>query len=69
MKIVYGIDKLMKAPVKGVEVYKPDDELPEANVIIISATFDFSAIKKSIADKVDYPIISLEEVVMGCDDI
>lgn len=69
VKIVYGIDKLMKAPVKGVEVYKPDDELPEANVIIISATFDFSAIKKSIADKVDYPIISLEEVVMGCDDI
>ena len=67
--IAYGIDKGKRIPMKDFTIYKPNDNLPEVDAIIVSATFDFNAIKKSLSEKVNYPIISLEEVIMGCTDI
>lgn len=67
--IAYGIDKTKKVSEDNFVIYDPNDKLPEVDAIIVSATFDFNAIKKSLSEKVNYPIISLEEVIMRCSDI
>ena len=67
--LMYGIDKTKKVSVDNFTVYNLNDKLPEVDAIIVSATFDFNAIKKSLSEKVNYPIISLEEVIMRCGDI
>lgn len=69
VEIAYGIDKRLKTSMPDVAIYQLDEDLPEVDAIIVSATFDFNAIKKSLTEKVDYPVVSLEEIIMGCVDI
>lgn len=66
VKVVYGIDKLSKEKLSNFVIYNPNDNLPKADVVIVSATFDFYIIKKSLTEIVKCPIISLEDVIMEC---
>lgn len=44
-------------------LYTPDDSLPEADVIIVTAVHYYEEIEKELKEKVNCPIISLEEVI------
>lgn len=40
-----------------------EDDLPEVDAIIVTAVYYFEEIEEELSEKVDYPIISLEDVV------
>lgn len=60
----YGIDRDICCSIGRIdEVYFPEDELPETDVIVVTPYSAFGAIKKGLEEKADCPIISLEDVV------
>lgn len=65
LSVEYIIDK--NADYMNVDVeatlYTPDDSLPKADVIIVTAVHYYEDIEKELRDKVTCPIISLEEVI------
>lgn len=63
IEVAYAIDKNASALYSEVEIYTPDDELPEVDAIIVTATFYFEKIEEMLAGKVDCPVISLEEIL------
>lgn len=60
----YGIDHNICNSIARIrEIYYPEDDLPETQAIVVSPYAAFEAIRKTLAERVDCPIISLEEVV------
>lgn len=59
------IDKGVVKSCFGMAVQSPEENLDiDADVIIVTATFAFDAIKKSLLDKgIDIPVVSLEDVI------
>ena len=64
IQVDYGIDQDISCSIARIsEVYFPEDDLPETDVIVVTPYSAFGAIKKQLEIKVKCPIISLEEVV------
>ena len=63
IEVVYGIDRNKTGVAAGVPMYSPDDELPDADVIVVSAISYFDEIATMLEEKTDCPVISLEDVV------
>lgn len=62
--IDYGIDREICNSITRIDrVYFPDDDLPEADAIIVTPYSSFESIKNKLKEKVNCPIISLEEVI------
>lgn len=60
----YGIDRDISCSIARIEeVYTPEDELPDTDTIVVTPYAVFEEIKKNLENKVNCPIISLEEVV------
>lgn len=68
IKVIYGIDKLGNKFQVGFPVYTPDSNLPEADVIVISVTYDFGNIYKNLKRTFTGPIVSLEKIIDYCLD-
>ena len=62
--IKYGIDK--NGGFGEIEILDIDDELPEVDVVVVTAVFDFDKIEGNLRDKVNCPVISLEDIVYDC---
>lgn len=65
IEVKYAVDKNAESAYSELEVLKLEDELPETDVMIVTATFAFDDIVKDIGDRVTCPIVSLEDVVYG----
>lgn len=53
--------------VVGITIYKPTDNWPEIDVIIVSATFDYGTIYRMLKKKnPDWEIVSLEHLLIEC---
>lgn len=63
--VEYVIDREIDNVYAEVDVYKATDDLPEVDAIIVTAFFDFSEIRHQLSEKVDYDIISLEDIIYG----
>lgn len=64
VQIDYGIDRDISCSIARIdEVYYPEDELPETDVIVVTPYSMFEEIKELLEKKVKCPVISLEEVV------
>lgn len=63
VKIAYAIDKKAERIFSDVNVVTMDDELERVDAIIVTPIFMFDELEEMLMDKVDYPIISLEDVV------
>ena len=62
--IVYGIDRDAACCISQLEnVYSLEDELPEADVIVVTPFYAFDEIKSVLSTKIKCPVISLEDVV------
>lgn len=62
IEIAYAIDKkTMIHP--EVEVLTAEETLPEVDAVIVTATFEFDEIRESLRERINAPIISLEEIV------
>lgn len=60
---MYAIDAKGEELNSNIEVYTLDDEIPEADVIVVTATFDYEDIRKKLEEKVACEIISIDDVV------
>lgn len=63
IQVKYAIDKETANTYSELEVLDPEDNLPEVDVIIVSAIFAFNEIEENLTGKFSCPIISLEDVV------
>lgn len=60
---VYGIDKSSRDYLEGIRMYKPFENLPETDVVIVTAISDYENIKRQLQEKVSSPIYSLKEIL------
>ncbi len=63
IKVLYAIDSKGEELNSDIEVYTLDDEIPIADVIVVTANFDYDNIKRKLEEKVDIPIISIDDVI------
>lgn len=61
--VKYAIDKKADETFSEVEVLSLEDELPEVDVIVVSAIFAFEEIEKDITEVCNIPVVSLEDVL------
>lgn len=66
IRVVYGIDRKAGLQTASLPVRCIDDELPTVDVIVVTAVFAYEEIEEKLMDKINCPIISLEEVVYDC---
>ena len=60
----YGIDRDVCCTIARIDnVYSPEDDLPEVDVVVITPYSSFDSIRKVQEKKMDCPIVSLEEIV------
>lgn len=59
----YGIDRRTDGINLNIPVYSLKDDLPEVDIIIVTATYDYENIRKTLQEKVNYPMVSLTELV------
>lgn len=60
----YGIDRDISCSIARIdEVYYPEDDLPETDIIVVTPYSMFEEIKELLEKKVKCPVVSLEEVV------
>ncbi len=63
IKVKYVIDQNADYVWTELDAYKPDDELPDVDVIVVTVINQFESIKNQLQKKVNCPIVSLEDVV------
>ena len=61
--ILYAIDRIVSGLYDEIPVRKADEYLPVVDAIIVTAVYDFEEIEKLLRDKVQYTVISLEEIL------
>ena len=63
MDIKYAVDRNAESIYSDVEVITVEDELPDVDVMIVTAVYFFDEIYATIANKVRWPVVSLEDVL------
>ncbi len=63
IEVRYIIDKNADAIYADVDVITPEDDLEPVDVIVVTALYYFDEIEEMLIDKVDYPIVSLEDIL------
>lgn len=61
--VEYIIDKNAEIISADVDVVTPDEELKPVDVIVVTAIYYFDEIEEMLSDKVNYPIVSLEDIL------
>ena len=63
--VKYMIDQAANFVYTELKVYRPEDSLPEVDVIVVTAIHYFTEIKSEMEKRVRCPIVSLETVISG----
>jgi hypothetical protein len=63
IKVAYGIDKNAESIYADVDVITMDGDFKEVDAIVVTAITFFDEIEEELSEKVDCPIISLEDVL------
>lgn len=63
IEIKYVVDQNPAGTYSELEVLDKDSEFAEVDAFIVTATFAFNEIEEELSAKVDFPIISMEDVV------
>lgn len=63
IEVVYAIDQHPELRYTELPLYKPEDDIPKADVIVVTAFFFFEEIEEILADKVNCPIVSIEDII------
>lgn len=66
INIIYGIDKNAKNMKFDIPVYLPDDILPESDILIVTAIYDYHRIANKMKAKGINNIFCLEEIIDEC---
>jgi len=63
IEVIYGIDRRQGMVDADMRVYLPEDNLPEVDVVVITAIYDYDEIKEELKHRIKCPIVSLEEII------
>lgn len=63
VEIKYAVDKNTDSIYSEVEVLELENDLPEVDVIVVTAIFAYDEIKEQLSEKIGYLIVSLDDVV------
>lgn len=63
IKVKYAIDQNAYGVSLDIPIYQKEDELPDVDVIVVSAVFAFSEISGELEKKCTCPVVSLEDIV------
>ncbi len=63
--VKYAIDKNAVNIYSQLEVIELEEDMPKVDVVVVTATFAFDEIEKELSSNIDYPIVSLDDVVYG----
>lgn len=63
IEVKYAIDKDAAGIYSDLDVVDVEDEFEEVDAVIVSAIFAFDEIEKILSEKLNCPIVSLEDVV------
>lgn len=63
IKVACGIDRESECVYAEIDIYSPDQTLPEVDVIVVTSTFAFDEIQTALSSKVSCPVVSLEDIV------
>lgn len=61
--VKYGIDQRADEMCTSVDLITMNDVLPEVDAIVVTPIFFFNEIRDKLSDKIDCPIVSLEDVL------
>lgn len=61
--VKYAIDKNAASTYSELEVFELEDELEPVDAVIVTAVFAFDEIEQDLSKQIDWPIVSLEDVV------
>ena len=62
-EVVYGIDRNANSIYSDVDIVPMDDNLAEVDAVVVTAISFFDEIEEKLSEKVDCPIISLEDIL------
>ena len=63
IEIKYGIDKNAEAICSDIDVVTMQDQLTEVDAVVVTPIVFFNEIEKELSEKLDCPIISLEDIL------
>lgn len=63
IEVCYAIDKRAENLYVDLDIYTLGDELPEADVIVVTAISFFDEISDKLAEETDIPVVSLEDII------
>ena len=63
IEVAYAIDRNANMIYADVDVYSPEDSLEQVDAVVVTAITFFDEIEEKLSDKMDCPIISLEDVL------
>lgn len=63
INIKYGIDKKAESIYSDVDIVSPDDDLEEVDAVVVTSITFFDEIAEMLEEKLDCPIISLEDIL------
>lgn len=63
IEVVYGIDQKADSIYADVDIVSLEDSLEDVDVVIVTAITFFDEIETKLSEKLDCPIISLEDVL------
>lgn len=61
--ILYAIDRVVSGIYEEIPVKKAEESLPAVDAVIVTAVYDFEEIEEVLKNRIDCPVISLEEIL------
>ena len=61
--VAYAVDQNAYGVCSDIPMYRKEDDLPDVDILVVSAVFAYSEISEEMKKKCAYPIVSLEDVV------
>lgn len=63
VNVLYAIDKREVKLHSDIPLKKPEDSLPKVDAIIVTAVFYYSEIEEALRNRVECPMLSLEDIL------
>lgn len=63
IKICYGMDRSKSGQYEKISIKKTDDAVDAVDAMIVTAIMDYDNIKKNLEKKLNFPVVSLEEIL------
>lgn len=64
IKVLYGIDRRADRLTYDLEIYRPEEEYPEVDAIVVTA-YDFEEVSDMLSEKVECEIISFADMIFN----